>query len=202
MPKKSRPFWQICGSNSKSKYLYFSESKYNLNSITSSSVARISQMGGAFLEVWNNLKRTWPKFSLVLNYIEAVFLSKLGDPTPKKRSSPKFKGFFPTEFTWSQKKRSSPKFKGFFGPKSGYLQKKKFFFRRNSRNLPPPKKKDLHRLCLSSRTKKLHYSGPDNAKSFTTSAPRSRWRGLFSFLEQKSASKAHKTCYFAYFSHQ
>ena len=78
--------------------------------------------------------------------------------------------------------RSSSKFKGFFPPKSGALQKK-----------------CLHRLRVISRTKKLHYSGPNNGKSFTTSAPKSRWGALFSFLEQKSASEALKTCYFAYF---
>ena len=78
------------------------------------------------------------------------------------------------------------KFKVFFWPKSGDFQKKKA----------------LHRLWVSSRTKKLHYSGPNNGKFFTTSAPKSLWGGLFSFLEQKSASKALKTCYFAYFSGQ
>ena len=64
------------------------------------------------------------------------------------------------------------------------------------------KKKGLHKLWMSSRTKKLHYSGPNNGKSFTTSAPQFRWGGLFSFLEQKSASKALKTRYFEYFSGQ
>ena len=63
------------------------------------------------------------------------------------------------------------------------------------------KKEAFHQLWVSSRTtKKLHYSGPNNGKSFATSAPQSRWGRLFSFLEQKSASKALKTCYFAYFS--
>ena len=93
----------------------------------------------------------------------------------KKRSSPKFKGFF----LWNQK------FKGFFWPKSGDLQKI-----------------GLHRLWVSSWTKELHYSGPNNGKSFPTLAPKYLWGGLFSFLEQNSASKALKTCYFAYFSGQ
>ena len=64
------------------------------------------------------------------------------------------------------------------------------------------KKKGLHRLWVSSRTKKIYYSGPNNGKFFTTSAPESFGGGLFSFLEQKSVSKALKTCYFAYFSGQ
>ena len=93
---------------------------------------------------------------------------------------------------------------------------------------------------MSSRTKKLHYSGPNNGKFFTTSAPQSRWGAvlfvysficvkrksahlkrkkrnththtqkkvyshaliMFSFLEQKSASKALIMFYFAYFSGQ
>ena len=36
--------------------------------------------------------------------------------------------------------------------------------------------------------------------TFTNSASKSLWGGLFSILEQKSASKPLKTCYFAYFS--
>ena len=53
---------------------------------------------------------------------------------------------------------------------------------------------------MSSRTKKLHHSDPNNGKS-SFSAPKCRWGGgLFLFLEQKSASKALKMCYLAYFS--
>ena len=48
--------------------------------------------GGAFLEVWYNCKQTWPKFSLVLNEIEAVFLSKSGD-LKKKGLHRNSKGF-------------------------------------------------------------------------------------------------------------
>ena len=90
--------------------------------------------------------------------------------------------------------------------KLGDLQKKGLhrnsivFFRPKSGDLP--KAKGFHRLRLSSRTKSLHYSGPNNGKSFTTSAPKSRWGVLFSFFEQKPASKALKTCNFAYFSGQ
>ena len=47
---------------------------------------------------------------------------------------------------------------------------------------------------------KIHFSGRNSGKFFTTSAPQFRWGGLFSFLEQKSASKALKLCWFAYFS--
>ena len=55
------------------------------------------------------------------------------------------------------------------------------------------KKKGLQRLWVSSRTKKLHYSGLNNGKSFTTSAPKSRYGGgQFSFLEKNRPQK-HKT---------
>ena len=152
----------------------------------------------------------------------------------------KFKGFFPAEYWWSpnKKKRSSPKFKGFFQPKSeiqgfvsGRNHQLKVFFRPNAGDLQtkkglhqnsneffqpkseiqgfflaecrwsPTKKRSspkfkaffwpksgdiqkigLHRLWVSSWTKKLHYSGPNNGKSFTTSAPKSLWgRAVFIF---------------------
>ena len=58
-------------------------------------VARISwRGGGAFLEGWDNCKRPWPKFSLLLNQIEAVFRPKTVD-LQKKRSSPKLSRIFP-----------------------------------------------------------------------------------------------------------
>ena len=144
----------------------------------------------------------------------------------------KFKGFFRPNAGDLQTKKSLPpnsncfsgrnqKFKGFFRPNAGDLQQKKKVFTeiervflaeiRNSKVFPgrnqliskKKKKEGLHLLWVSSRTKKLHYSGPNNGKFFTTSAPKFLWRrGLFSFLEQKSASKALKTCYFAHFSGQ
>ena len=98
---------------------------------------------GAFLEAGNNSKRTWPKFSSVLNHIEAVVLSKSGD-LQRKEILTKIETVFPAEIRWS------------------------------------PKKKGLH------QQKKIRFSGPNNSKSFTTSA-RNPIGGLFSFLEQKSA---------------
>ena len=41
--------------------------------------------------------------------------------------------------------------------------------------------KGLHRLWVSSRTKNLRNSGPNNGKSFTTSATKSRWGVAFIF---------------------
>ena len=54
------------------------------------------------------------------------------------------------------------------------------------------KKKGLHRLWVSSRTKELHYSGPNDGMSFTTSAPKSLLGAVFNF-GAKSASKALKS---------
>ena len=115
-------------------------------------VARISQRGGrAFLEVWSNRKRTWPKFSFVLNWIEAIFQWKLGDllPPPQKKKGLRrnskafsgwnqiFKGLFPAKVI-SKKKglRRSLKaffgrnqiFKGFFSGQKQVISKKKKVF--------------------------------------------------------------------------
>ena len=103
-----------------------------------------------------------------------VFLSKLGD-LQKKRSSPKFKGFFRPKseiqgffsgrilvISKQQKKRSSPKFKGFFWPKleipgfvSGRNQKLKSFFRPNAGYLKKKKVSTEIQTSFSGRNQKL-----------------------------------------------
>ena len=50
--------------------------------------------------------------------------------------------------------------------------------------------------------KKIQFSGPNTTKPFTTSARQCHCGGLFLVLEHKSASKALKTCFFAYLSCQ
>ena len=125
--------------------------------------------GGAFLEVWYNRKRTWPKFSFVLNEIEAVFLSILGDFKKKKGLRWNSKGFSARKQVISkkkEKKRSSPTL--------GELQTKK-----------TPLFWSKQQQALNNFASQIPFEG-----------------GLFSFFEQKSASKAQKTCYFAYFSGQ
>ena len=100
--------------------------------------------------------------------------------------SRKFEGFFRPKSGGLQKKkkkRSSPKlilifrpkFKGFFRPKSGGLQKKK------------KKKRSSPKLGLIFRP---------NSEIQTFQG------GLFSIFHKKSASKALKTCDFAYFTSQ
>ena len=82
----------------------------------------------------------------------------------------------------SKKKRSSPKFRAFFSPNSDDLPKTN---KRFSSTLRP----------TSSRPPHLKFSSCSHL-SFVWGG------GLFSFLEQKSASKLLKTRYFAYFSGQ
>ena len=70
---------------------------------SSSRVARISQRGD-FLRGGNNTKRTWPKFLLILNQIEAVFLSRSGDL--KKKVFARIETVFTGEIRWSPKKKA------------------------------------------------------------------------------------------------
>ena len=161
------------------------------------------------------------------------FSVKIRWSSKKKRSSPKFKGFFRPKseiqgffsgrilviskqkkglhrnsngfsgrnqklkgFFWPnagdlQKKRSPPKFKGFFLPKSEIQR----FFWPKSGDL---QKIGLHRLWVSSWTKKLHYSGPNKGKFFTTSAPKSLWGAVFIF-EAKIGLKSARNVLFCIF---
>ena len=106
-------------------------------------------------------------------------------PNKKKRSSPKFKGFFRPKseiqgFFWpnasdlQQKKRSFPKFKGFFLPKSEIQSVFLAEIRWSPKNRSSPTLGEL-------LNQKLHHSGPNNGKSFTTSAPKSLWGTVFIF---------------------
>ena len=126
--------------------------------------------------------------------LKVFFRPNAGNLKKKKRSPLKFKRVFPAEirnsrvFFWPnavdlKQKKGLPqnskgfscrnqKFKGFFWSKSGDLQKI-----------------GLHRLWVSSWTKKLHYSGPNNGKSFTTSAPKSLWGGCFHFWSKNRPQK-------------
>ena len=72
----------------------------------------------------------------------------------KKRSSPKLKRFFLAEIRWSPKKKG---------------------LHQNSVTLPD-------QLWVSSKKRKLYFSGPNNSTSFTTSAPQFRWGGGAVFI--------------------
>ena len=79
-------------------------------------VARIWKRRGAFLKEWDNCKRPWPEFSLLLNQIQTIYpkLRRIFWPKPEIQTD------FPPKNRWSQKKRkrSSPKLKRIFRSKS------------------------------------------------------------------------------------
>ena len=100
-------------------------------------------------------------------------------------------GGFSVKIRWSpKKKRSSPKLKRFFQP-SLVISKKGL----NQNSVTSP-----DQLWVRSRKKNSSFLVQITG-SPSQLLPIPVW-GLFSFLEQKSASKALKTCYFAYFSGQ
>ena len=123
---------------------------------------------------------------------------------------------------WSpkkEKKRSSPKFGVFFCPKSSDLQKKKKKKKKVFAVIQNVflSKKSLHQNSerfsvqdqMISKKKKVlmcndtHFYSSSLSHDLLLLSPQLRLGGgLFSFLEQKSASELLKTCYFAYFSGQ
>ena len=77
--------------------------------------------------------------------------------------------------------------------------------KKNTRLSPNKKKKGLHRNWygfFGQNRKFKRFFRPSHDIYFTTSAPNFFWGELFSFFHQKSASKAPKTCDFAYFTGQ
>ena len=117
---------------------------------------------------------------------------------------------------WDEMSRKDRIFKGFFRPKLGDLQKKKkkkglrqnsgWFFGRN------PKFKRFFRPNLGDLQKKKKKKkvfakiqgdfSPNFATSNVWGGALFVWGGLFSIFHRKSASKAQKTCDFAYFTSQ
>ena len=104
------------------------------------------------------------------------FRQKLGDlqkKKKKKRSSPKFRVIF----------RRKSKIQTFFPPKIRWSKKKK------------KKKKGL-------RQNSRRFFFQNFASSNVSGGAFFAWGGLFSIFHRKSASKAQKTCDFAYFTSQ
>ena len=183
------------------------ENKVNL----SRRVARIwKRGGGAILKEWEVCTRPWLKFSLNLNQfqtvcpkIETKFLGKLGNSKVFSAQNQVFteiesdfsasKVFSAQNQVFSKKKKKgllwnwewffgrNPKFKGFFRPKSGVLQKKK-------------KKRSSPKLRLIFRP--ISQIQTFEGSCFCMGG------GLFSIFHKQSASKAQKTCDFAYFTSQ
>ena len=153
-------------------------------------------------QIFISLKLDWGGFSVKIRWspkkkffteIQRFLSAEITNSRVSFRPKSETQGFFSAECRWSPTKKGlhrnskdffcrNQKLKGFFWPKSGDLQKI-----------------GLQRLWVSSWTKKLHYSGPNNAKSFTTSAPKSLWGGLFSFLEQKIGLKSTRNVLFCIF---
>ena len=144
-------------------------------------VARIwKKGGGGGLKEWDNCKTPWPEFSLLLNQIHKVYLklrrifrlkSKFKRFSAQNRWSPK-KGL---HWNWDIFFCRDRKFKRFFRPKTG----------------------DLRRI-FRPRSEISHDSSSRITATLHTSAPKSLRGGLFLVFQQKSASKAPKTCDFAY----
>ena len=139
--------------------------------------------------------------------------------------------FFPPKLRWSPKKKKkglrqnsdwffgrNPKVKRFFRPKLGDLQKKKkkkrsspkfrLIFRPKSKIqtfFPPklrwsPKKKKKKKKKVFAKIQGDF--SPNFASSNVWGGALFVWGGLFSIFHRKSASKAQKTCFFAYFTSQ
>ena len=156
--------------------------------------------GGAILEVWYNRKRSSPKFSSVLNEIESVFLSNLGDLQKNKKVFAEIWRVFLAENRWcpkKQKKRFSPKFEGLFRPKSEIrrvflpetqvISKKIKIKIKVFTNCAWALEPNISTILVQTTASPSHLRLPNPFRG-----------GLFSVLEQKSASKTQKTCYFAY----
>ena len=170
-----------------------------------SRVARISQRGGGFFgsllqpktnltQIFISFKLDWGGFSVKIRW------------SPKKKKTKVFteiQRVFPAEIKHATV---------FFRPNTGDLQKKEKVFTEIQRVFRPkseiqmvfiaeirwsPKKKGLHRLWVSSKTKKLHYFGPNNGKFFTTSAPKSLWEvGAVFIFRAKIGLKSTKNVLF------
>ena len=155
-------------------------------------VARIWKRGRAFLKEWEKCKRPWPEFSLFLKQFHTVcpkiqtkFLGKLR----------KLKVFSAqNEVVSKKKKRSSPKLRLIFRPKSEFQT----FFQPKNRWSPKKKKKKRKKVFTEIETDFSAKFGNSNVWGGAVFL----WWGLFSIFHKKSASKATKTCDFAYFTSQ
>ena len=161
-----------------------------------SRVAKISQKrGGGFFEVWINHIRTWPEFSLVLNWIKETserfsvqnpVISKKGLHRNSERFSlqdqviSKKKGLHRNSERLSLQNQVITKKK-----KNGLHRNSERFSLQNQVISKKKKRKEIQTIFLSKITIVSRSLG-----------------GLFSFLELKLTSKLLKTCYFAYFSGQ
>ena len=161
-------------------------------------VARIRKRG-AFLKEWEKCKRPWPEFSLFLNQNHTVcpkiateFLGKLGNSIV----------FSAQNQVVSKKKKKKGLHRNwdwFFGQNRKF---KRFSFLKqvvsNKKKRSSPKLRLIFRPKLEIQTL-FQAASRHILHNFGTQFPLG---GLFSIFHQKSASKAPKTCNFAYFTSQ
>ena len=134
-----------------------------------------------------------------------VFFGRMQVIKKKKKSPPKFKRVFPAEIRnsrvflaecrWSPKKKVFPEIQRVFRAE---IRNSKGFSGRNQwspKNRSPPTLGEL----LNQKTPLFWSKQRQVLDNFGSQISLG---GLFSFLEQKSASKALETCYFAYFPGQ
>ena len=151
-------------------------------------VARIWKRRGGCFERVRKVQTTFTRIFIVFESVSHG-LSENWDEICRKAQ--KFKVFFAQDQVVSEKKKGlhrnwdwffgqNPKFKRFFRPKSGGLQKKK-------------KKRSSPKLGLIFRP---------NPEIQTFEGGCFPLGGLFSIFHKNSASKAPKTCDFAYFTSQ
>ena len=148
-------------------------------------VARIwKRGGGGYFERVRKVQTTLTRILIVLESVSHGLSENSDEISPK---APKFKGFFRRKSGVLQKKKVFAEIesdflaeirnsKGFFRPKSGVLQKKKVFIE-----------------IETDFSAKFGNSNVSGGAVFL-------WGGLFSIFHNKSASKALKTCDFAYFT--
>ena len=125
--------------------------------------------------VSDGLSKTWDEMSRKARKFKAFFRLKLGDLQKKK------------------KKRSSPKFRVIFRPKSEIQR----FFPPKIRWSPKKKKKKKEKGLLQNWDYFVQFRKFRRLRGGCF-----RMGGLFSIFHIKSASKAQKTCDFAYFTSQ
>ena len=111
---------------------------------------------------------TWSPKKKVFTEIQRVFPAEI-------RNSRIFFGRFQVIL---HKKRSSPKFKGFFRPKLDIQRVFQAEIRWSQKKMKKRSSPTLSEL----QNQKIHSSGSNNGEFFTTSAPKSLWGGLFSIL--------------------
>ena len=163
---------------------------FALISIVSRRVARIWKRGGggggAILKEWEKCKRPWPKFSLSLNQFHTV--------CPKietKSESSEIQRFFPPKIRWSPKKKQV--FTEVESDFSAEIRNSKVF---SAQNKVVSKKKKVFTEI------ETHFSSVFANTNVWGGAVFVWGGGLFSIFHKKSASKAPKTCNFAYFTSQ